>query len=87
MGPVGQYDLLARRCNEQRRSLADLVLIGMDEYLSDAGDLLPLDDPLSFRRHMRDHLWSILDPALAPAEAQRLFPDPHEPTNVQRAID
>lgn len=87
VGPVGQYDLLAAACNERRQSLADLVLIGMDEYLTAAGDLLSLDDPLSFRRHVRDHLWNTLDPALAPPEAQRIFPDPHDVEAVPRAID
>jgi glucosamine-6-phosphate deaminase len=87
VGPVGQYDLLALACNRLGRSLADLVLIGMDEYLTAAGDLLPMDDPLSFRRHIRDHLWATLDPALAPPGPQRIFPDPHDVAAVPRAIE
>jgi 6-phosphogluconolactonase/glucosamine-6-phosphate isomerase/deaminase len=58
VGPVGQYDLWAERCNRERISLRDLVLINMDEYLtSDCRDLIPLADPLSFRRHMTDHFY------------------------------
>jgi glucosamine-6-phosphate deaminase len=87
VGPIGQFEALAERCNRERQSLADLVLVNMDEYLTPAGALLPLDDPLSFRRHMRDRLWSRLDPALAPPEAQRLFPDPADLAAVPRAIE
>ena len=65
--PVGQYDLLAARCNKERIALADLLLIGMDEYLGPDGDWIAEDDPLSFRGHVKRRFWDVLDPALAPA--------------------
>src|ERR671910_192553 len=34
VGPVGQFELWADRCNEGGVSLADLVTINMDEYLT-----------------------------------------------------
>jgi glucosamine-6-phosphate deaminase len=88
VGPVGQFDLLARSCNEHRRSLADLVLVNMDEYLTpDGRAFIPADDPLSFRRHMEEHFWGPLDPALAPPPEQRVFPDPLDPAGVPRLIE
>ena len=88
VGPVGQFDLLARYCTEHRQSLADLVLINMDEYLTPDGlAFIPTDDPLSFRRHMEDHFYGLLDPALAPAPEQQVFPDPLDPAGVPRLIE
>src|SRR5215210_7851125 len=50
--PVGQVGLWAERCNRERVSLRDLVLINMDEYLeADGRAFIPIDDPLSFRGH------------------------------------
>ena len=88
VGPVGQYDLWAERCNREGVSLRDLVLINMDEYLTpDGRDLIPTSDPLSFRRHMADHFYERLDPALAPPVEQRVFPHPHDPSAVLRLIE
>ena len=88
VGPVGQFDRLAQLCNEQGQSLRELVVINMDEYLTaDGGALISRDDPLSFRRHMDEHFYAKLDPALAPPAAQRIFPDPADPAAVGRAID
>ncbi len=87
VGPVGQFDLVAERCNAERISLADLVVINMDEYLTpDGRDFISTDDPLSFRRHMEDHLYAKLDTALAPVPGQRIFPDPRDLGAVPRAI-
>lgn len=87
IGPTGQFDRLAALCNAQRQSLADLLLVGMDEYLTPSRDWIAIDDPLSFRRHMRDHFWAKLDSGLAPPEANRVFPDPRRPTELTRLLD
>jgi glucosamine-6-phosphate deaminase len=77
VGPVGQFDLLARRCNAEGQSLRDLVLVNMDEYLTaDGRDWIPTSDGLSFRRHMNEHFYDLLDSALAPPPDQRVFPHP-----------
>ncbi len=73
VGPVGQYDLLAARCNAERLALTDLTLIGMDEYLTPSGDWIDEADPRSFRRHMRRHFLDLMDPAKAP---RVVFPHP-----------
>jgi len=87
VGPVGQFDLLARRVNAEGESLRDLVVVNMDEYLApDGREWIPESDPLSFRRHMRAHFYDLLDPALAPPPAQRLFPDPRASDGVPRAL-
>jgi glucosamine-6-phosphate deaminase len=87
VGPVGQYDLWAARCNAEGVGLRDLMLINMDEYLTDDGrDFIPLTDPLSFRNHMQAHFIAKLAPELAPPPEQLLFPDPKDPKAVPRAI-
>jgi len=75
IGPVGQYDLLAARCIAERISLHDLTLIGMDEYLTPAGDRIAEDHPLSFRRHIRAHLTELMPPGTTP---RIVFPDPDD---------
>lgn len=88
VGPVGAFDLLADACNRAGQSLADLVLVNMDEYLeSDGRRFIPADDPLSFRGHMQRHFWDILRPELAPPEHARVFPDPRDPEAVPALID
>ena len=87
VGPVGQFDLLARAANADRVSLRDLVLINMDEYLTpDGGDWIPEADALSFRRHTTVHFYDLLDPALAPPPDQRIVPHPADLGAVPRAI-
>ncbi len=87
VGPVGQYDVWAERCNSEGVRLNDLVLINMDEYLTDDGrDFIPMTDPLSFRSHMQTHFIAKLAPELAPPPEQLLFPDPKDPLAVPRAI-
>src|SRR5512132_771985 len=58
VGPIGQFELFAQRCNEMQLSLRDLVLINMDEYLTSEGGYIPTSDALSFRSHMERALWS-----------------------------
>lgn len=86
VGPVGQYDLVAERCNAERIALRDLVLIGMDEYLGGDRGWIAEDDPLSFRGHMQRHFWDKLDPALAPPPEQRVFPHPDRLDEIPRLI-
>lgn len=87
VGPVGQFDVWAERCNRERVSLRDLVVVNMDEYLTgDGRDFIPTSDALSFRRHMDRHFYDLLDKDLAPPPAQRIFPEPLEPEKTGEAI-
>lgn len=87
VGPVGQFDRFADRCNREGLALDRLVLVNMDEHLTPAGAFISTDDPLSFRRHMEDHFYRRLDPALAPPAENRVFPDPAEPGATTRLIE
>ncbi len=83
VGPVGQFEVWADRCNAEGLSLADLVLINMDEYLSaDGRRYIPKADPLSFRAHMERAFYGRLDAALRPPESARVFPDPLRPEAI-----
>ncbi len=87
VGPVDQFPALADIVNRQRLSLRDVVLINMDEYLTDDDRWLSVEHPLSFRGFMDRSFYGRLDPALAPPPEQRVFPDPHNPQAVQRLIE
>src|SRR5262249_1985387 len=87
VGPIGQFERFAALVNEMRLSLADLVLVNMDEYLTRAGDYIPMNDALSFRAHMERALWSRLDPALAPPPRPRHSRDPRNPAGTTQLIE
>ncbi len=86
VGPVDQFPILAEMVNQRRESLADVVFINMDEYLTDDDRWLPIDHPLSFRGYMNRRFYDLLDPALAPPPEQRVFPDPTDPAAIERLI-
>jgi glucosamine-6-phosphate deaminase len=86
VGPVDQFPVLADLINRERISLADAVLINMDEYLTDDDSWIPLDHPLSFRAYMQRAFYDRIDPALAPPPEQRVFPDPAKLDEVPRLI-
>lgn len=82
VGPVGQYDILARRVLDEGLSLDRLTLLIMDEYLTDEGAWIPETDPLSFRAHMARAFASL------PA-AQRprvVVPDPADLAAIPKLI-
>ena len=86
VGPVDQFPLLARMINEERIDCRDVVLINMDEYLTDDDTFIPADHPLSFRGYMDRAFYHLVDPALAPRSAHRVFPDPRDGGGLQRLI-
>jgi len=86
VGPVDQFPLLAERINASRLDCREVALINMDEYLDDDDRWLPLDHPLSFRGFMNRQFYDLLDPALAPRIANRIFPDPQNPGAVAEVI-
>jgi glucosamine-6-phosphate deaminase len=87
VGPVDQYPLLAGMINDQRLDCREVLLINMDEYLTDADEWIPPDHPLSFRGHMQRKFYDLLDPSLAPVPANRLVPHPQRCGEIQRRID
>lgn len=86
VGPVGQYQILARWCNAERVSCANVVMINMDEYCADDGEFIPYESPLSFRRHMDLNFYDLLDPELTVRPENRIFPDPKHPERIEKKI-
>lgn len=86
VGPVDQFQLLAGMVNQARLDCRELAIINMDEYLS-GDEWIPIGHPLSFRGYMNRAFYDLLDPDLAPRPENRLFPDPSDPSAVQRMIE
>jgi glucosamine-6-phosphate deaminase len=86
VGPVDQFPLLAQMVNQARLDCREMAIINMDEYLS-GDEWVSIDHPLSFRGYMNRKFYDLLDPDLAPRAENRVFPDPREPSAVQRIID
>ncbi len=86
VGPVGQYPYFIAEVNKRRISLADVWFVSMDEYLGKDNALIPYDHRLSFRRHMDEKVYSLIDPALVMDRSQRIVPNPLDLDAVDRAI-
>jgi glucosamine-6-phosphate deaminase len=86
VGPVDQFPILARMLNEQKISCRETVFINMDEYLTEGDQWLPQQHPLSFRAFMSREFYDRIDPALGPLPQHRVFPDPQNPSAVQKMI-
>jgi len=87
VGPVDQFPILAHLLNEAKISCGDTMFINMDEYLSDEGRWVSEEHPLSFRGYMKRQFYDLIDPALAPLAANRVFPEPQYPEVIQNLID
>ena len=87
VGPVGQYPIFVRLVNEEGLSLKNCWFFNMDEYLTDAGEWIPVDDPLSFRGFMDRVVYSRIRPELVMPREQRVFPDPRDPGRSDRLLE
>ncbi len=87
VGPVDQFAPLAEMINQRRADWRDVVLINMDEYLTDEDRWIEPDHPLSFRGFMERNFYDRLDPELAPLPENRVFPDPSCPEAVARLVE
>jgi glucosamine-6-phosphate deaminase len=87
VGPVDGFAILAAELNRRKYSIRDVMFINMDEYLDADDRWIPLDHPLSFRGFMNRVFYDQLDPSLAPAPENRVFPDPQKPGAIQNLID
>jgi glucosamine-6-phosphate deaminase len=86
VGPVDQFPLLAAKINEQGDDWRDVMLINMDEYLTDDDRWVEAAHPLSFRGYMQRKFYDLIDPKLAPRPENRVFPDPADGAAIGRAI-
>ena len=86
VGPVDQFPVLADLINENRYDWRDVMMINMDEYLTDDDRWVDVDHPLGFRGFMNRKFYDLIDPALAPKPENRVFPDPRDPDAIGRLI-
>lgn len=87
VGPVDQYPILADMLNTSGRSICDVCLINMDEYLTDDDQWIDEKHPLSFRGYMQRLFYDRLPSALAPREENRLFPHSKHLDSIQKVIE
>lgn len=78
VGPVGQYPIFVRLVNREQLSLRNCWFINMDEYLTDDGQWIAEENPLSFRGFMAREVYGKIAPELLMPEEQRVFPDPND---------
>jgi glucosamine-6-phosphate deaminase len=74
VGPMPQYELAARRINEERLSCRHVHSFNMDEYANADGETAPLSWPGSFQRAMMERFFDRIDPELRPREENVHFP-------------
>jgi len=86
VGPVDQFPILAQMINQQRVDCRNVVLINMDEYLTDGDRYVSVDHPLSFRGFMDRVFYRQVDAGLVPLPEHRVFPDPQQPDRIARLI-
>jgi glucosamine-6-phosphate deaminase len=86
VGPVAQYPLLVRICNEERISWREVHTFNMDEYLDWQGRPLPLEHPLSFEGYMRRTVFERLDRDLCIPEEQIHFPNALNLDEISQSI-
>lgn len=77
-GPLGPYSRLVYLVNKYRVSLKNCIFINMDEYVTNDGKYIDINDPLSFRGGMNRIFYSQIDDELNILPENRLFPDPDE---------
>lgn len=87
VGPVDQFPVLAEMINQRQDDWRDVVLVNMDEYLTDDDQWVDVDHPLGFRGFMNRKFYDRIDPKLAPLPGNRVFPNPEAPGAIQELID
>ena len=86
VGPVDQFPILAGMINEKQIDCRDVMIINMDEYLTDDDQLLGLDHPLSLLGYMNRKFYDLVSPALAPISGNRVYPRPDDPASIAKLI-
>jgi glucosamine-6-phosphate deaminase len=86
VGPLDQFPVLAERINQDELDWRQVVVINLNEYLTDDGRWIDLDHPLSLRGYMERRFYGRIDPQRAPLPENRVFPDPKRPQAVAELI-
>ena len=87
VGPVDQFPVLAELINHGRVDCREVVVINMDEYLTDNDQWVDKDHPLSFRGYMDRKFYDLIEEDLAPLEENRVFPHPDRCDEIRQLID
>lgn len=87
VGPVDQFPVLAELINRRRVDCREVLVINMDEYLTDEDQWIERDHPLSFRGYMDRKFYNLIEEELAPTKENRVFPHPDRCDEIQRLID
>jgi len=87
VGPVGQYPILIKICNQDRISWKNVHTFNMDEYCDWQGRLLPSDHPLSFKHYMVTQVFNQLDKDLQMPLDHIHFPDPLHLDEISQQIE
>ncbi|MDL2272855.1 hypothetical protein LJC23_07495, partial [Desulfovibrio sp. OttesenSCG-928-I05] len=69
------YTLVADICNAESISCRDLVIINMDEFLGEDGEMIPASHSLSFAGYMDNDFYNRLKPELAMLPENRIIPN------------
>lgn len=86
-GPIGPYSRLVYLIKKRNVSLKNCIFINMDEYLTDDGKYLSMDNPLSFRGGMNRIFYSQLPDELNVLPENRIFPEPGNEKRVLEIIE
>lgn len=73
-GPMPQYRICARLINELKIPCRHVHTFNMDEFANEDGETAPESWPGSFKRAMRENLFSLIDEDLRMPERQIHFP-------------
>lgn len=86
VGPVGQYRRLAGIIAKEKLDCSRVTFINMDEFLTDEGDYIDAEHPLSFRGFMRRSFYDLLPTTAGFQPGNQVFPSPGDPDAVERVI-
>lgn len=86
VGPVGQFEHLARLITARRIDCSRVTFLNMDEFLGDDGGWIDPRHPLSFRGFMDRSFYQLLPAAARFVPANRVFPDPRDPLATRQLI-
>jgi len=87
-GPCDEYDTFIARVNSERISLKNLWIFHMDEFLDWEGRPYPVADTYeSLKGTMLACFYNRIDPELTIPEAQRIWPDIHDPDYPDQLCD
>ncbi len=87
VGPVDQFPVLAELINQRKIDCRGVMLINMDEDLTDDDQWIAADHPLSFRGYMDRKFYSLVEEGLVPRHENRVFPHPGRCGEIRRTID